>query len=151
MHGKRPGSSSHTLHKSKGYVHLNKHIMFIQVHVCIFLSYSFFYNYMRNSYRFLVFYLNWLKYLSRIANSIQNNEDKVYNFRNPFIERSNIMDKYDIRPNDSSFNIIVSEITAHFHDTVMSLQKWDYSIRCCIYVYNLCVKTVPQYIIRYRI
>jgi len=46
--------------------------------------------------------LNLVKFLSRIYKSVQNNEDNVYRFCNPLIERSKIMDKYGIRPNDSS-------------------------------------------------
>jgi len=54
-------------------------------------------------------------------NSIQNNDDKFFIVCNPLIEGSKLMDKYDIRPNDSS-SVIVSKVTNHFRDIVVNLQ-----------------------------
>jgi len=57
--------------------------------------------------------LNGFKFVSRIYKSFHNNEDKVYHFCNPLIERSEIMDKYGIRPNYSS-SIVVSKLQIIF-------------------------------------
>jgi len=42
------------------------------------------------------------------------------------------MDNYGIMPNDSS-TVIISKVTTHFYDIVLSLQMWGYLVLVCKY------------------
>jgi len=42
-----------------------------------------------------------------------------------------IFDKYGMKPNDSS-SVILSKVTTHFYDIVVSLQMWGYLVLVCI-------------------